>query len=212
MTYPLPSNGSLTQEFLIWEESIIAAMKLDPHHPDVWACWQSTQGLCLTRKEHRLPHFAQAKAALAAQGHELATRRSGGTVVAQGAGILNITQLSLDYGPRNIGRSYMEFCKSMQTRFAALGFEVEIGPVSGSYCDGDYNLILDGKKLAGTSQRWVKGPDKAFITLNHAVILITANGSEATQRVNMFHAIADGAKSTRLPYDETSSISLWESL
>jgi len=190
-----------------WEERVIGAMKLDASHPDVWSCWQSAQGLCVTRKEHRLPHFAEAQDALTAQSHELATRRSGGTVVAQGDGILNITHLSLHFGPRNIGGSYMDFCGDMQSRFKMLGFETDIGPVAGSYCDGDYNLILDGKKLAGTSQRWVKGPEKALITLNHAVILVTANGQDATRRVNDFHAIADA----RSPYDETSSLSLWDS-
>jgi len=205
----LPPNGSLTQDFLSWEEQVIAAMKLDPNHPDIWACWQSATGLCVTRKEHRLPHFEHAKTALTAQGHELATRRSGGTVVAQGEGILNITSLALHYGPRNIGRSYIAFCQQMQTRFRALGFETDIGPVSGSYCDGDYNLVIGGKKLAGTSQRWVKGPDKASIVLNHAVILVTENGREATRRVNTFHAIADNQDSFNPPYDETTSQSLW---
>ena len=208
----LPPNGSLTQEFLSWEDSIIDTMKLNASHPIVWAAWQSARGLCITRKEHRLPHFAKAQADLTAKGHELATRRSGGTVVAQGDGILNITQLSLHTGPRNIGGSYMRFCENMQARFKALGFETEIGPVTGSYCDGDYNLILDGKKLAGTSQRWVKGPDKAFITLNHAVILVTENGQAATQRVNDFHAIADGPDLAKPPYDTASSISLWDSV
>ena len=126
----LPPNGSLTQEFLSWEDSIIDTMKLDASHPNVWAAWQSARGLCVTRKEHRLPHFAKAKANLAIKGHELATRRSGGTVVPQGHGILNITQLSLHTGPRNIGGSYMRFCENMQTRFKALGFETEIGPLT----------------------------------------------------------------------------------
>ncbi len=207
MNTTLPPNGSLTQAFLSWEETLIDKMKLNPHHPDIWACWQSAQGLCVTRKEHRLPNFEKAQADLIAKGQELATRRSGGTIVPQGEGILNITSLSLSYGPRNIGKSYMDFCKDMQTRFNTVGFDVDIGPVTGSYCDGDYNLILDGKKLAGTSQRWVKGPDKAFIILNHAVILVTENGQIATQRVNNFHKIADGSA----PYIAASSISLWES-
>ena len=203
----MPPNGSLTQDFLSWEEDIIAAMKINADHPDIWAAWQSALGLCVTRKEHRLPHFDKAQEAMIANGHELATRRSGGTVVAQGEGILNITSLALHYGPRNIGGSYMAFCQDMQARFRKIGFETDIGPVSGSYCDGDYNLILDGKKLAGTSQRWVKGPDKAFIILNHAVILVTETGYDATKRVNDFHEIADKQR----PYDTASSMSLWES-
>lgn len=204
---PLPANGSLTQDFLSWEERVIDTMKTDPKHPNIWACWQSALGLCVTRKEHRLPYFNKAQESMAAQGHELATRRSGGTVVAQGDGILNITSLALHYGPRNIGGSYVAFCQEMQARLLKIGFETDIGPVSGSYCDGDYNLILDGKKLAGTSQRWVKGPDKAFIILNHAVTLVTENGYHATKRVNDFHEIADN----RRPYDTASSSSLWTS-
>ncbi|MEP1231297.1 MAG: hypothetical protein ABJG88_11530 [Litorimonas sp.] len=203
----IPPNGSLTQDFLAWEDDIIAMMKIDADHPDIWAIWQSAKGLCMTRKEHRLPHFDKAQAALIAQGHELATRRSGGTIVAQGEGILNVTKLAFHYGPRNISGSYMSFCEDMQMRFRNIGFETDIGPVSGSYCDGDYNLIIDGKKLAGTSQRWVKGPNKAFIILNHAVILITENGQNATRRVNEFHKIAD----EKAPYDDMSSASLWDS-
>jgi len=203
----LPQNGSFTQDFLSWEEQRIDAMKLNPHHPDVWACWQSARGLCVTRKEHRLPHFKHAEAQLKQSSQELATRRSGGTVVPQGDGILNVTYISLHFGQRNIGKSYMEFCESLQKTLKDLGFETDIGPVEGSYCDGDYNLILDGKKLAGTSQRWVKGPDKSFIILNHAVILITEDGESASRRVNDFHTDTEGLR----PYDETTSLSLWES-
>lgn len=207
MTLDKPQNGSMTQDFLSWEDAVIDAVKHGQITPPFWAGWQSAPGLCVTRKEHRLPFFAAAQNEMDIAGLELATRRSGGTIVPQGPGIYNVTQITLQNGPRNIGGSYMAFCEMLQNRLKTAGFETDIGPVDGSYCDGDYNLILDGKKLAGTSQRWIKGPERAFIILNHAVILVTESGENASVRVNDFHETADETR----PYAETTSISLWES-
>ena len=224
----MPANGSLTQDFLAWEDDVITAFKTKTLQDPIWACWQSADGLCVTRKEHRLAGFKQAQHDFNRKGFEIATRRSGGTIVPQGSGILNITSIGVEYGPRNIAQSYQSFCKQLQIWLGDLGFKTDIGPVKGCYCDGDYNLILDGKKLAGTSQRWIKGPahdpvidpitgpDKnlgqSFIVLNHAVMLVTELGHTATKRVNNFRAQAESVDRSSLhaPYDENSAISLWE--
>ena len=224
----MPANGSLTQDFLAWEDDVITAFKTQTLRDPIWACWQSANGLCVTRKEHRLAGFKQAQHDFNSKGFEIATRRSGGTIVPQGDGILNITSIGVEYGPRNIAQSYQRFCKQLQIWLSDLGFETDIGPVKGCYCDGDYNLILDGKKLAGTSQRWIKGPahepvidpitgpdislNQSFIILNHAVMLVTEPGYAATRRVNDFRAQAESVDRSSLhaPYDENSAISLWD--
>ena len=229
----MPENGSLTQDFLTWEDDVITAFKTQTLQDPVWACWQSANGLCVTRKEHRLAGFKQAQQNFNSNGFEISTRRSGGTIVPQGGGILNITSIALQHGPRNIAQSYQIFCKQLQIWLGDLGFETDIGPVKGCYCDGDYNLILNGKKLAGTSQRWIKGPahdpvrdpltgsdenlSQSFIVLNHAVMLVTETGHAATRRVNDFRAQAERTQaesvdrsSLHMPYDENSAISLWE--
>jgi hypothetical protein len=69
--------------------------------------------------------------------------------------------------------------------------------VDGAFCNGDYNLVVDGRKLAGTAQRWRKmaphtgAAEDDFAVLVHAVILCDENLAALWQAGNHFYAQCD---------------------
>lgn len=203
----LPKPGSAIESFLQWENEAIAALGNSNQHHSVWACWQANEGVCITAKEKRFADFDIANETFQQQGLEVAVRRSGGTTVPHGDGVLAITHIAKSSGPKDISRAYLGFCSHIQNVLSGLGFNTHVGAAIGAYCDGDYNVLIDGVKLAGTSQRWTRaGRDKTEIILNHAVLLVSNDSAKATQRVNEFHQLAE----QRVPFDEEASTSLWE--
>ncbi len=131
--------------------------------------WQAAApGLVLPERFARRARFAEAAAACAASGWPVTTRRTGGGITPQGPGVLN---LALAFRPapgrsRSIRDSYAEICQPMADALAVLGIDATATAVSGSFCDGDYNLAVAGRKLVGTAQRWRGGA-----CLAHALIL-----------------------------------------
>jgi len=209
LTKPLmPEFGASIKSFLAWENESINWLGNTPERGSVWGCWQANEGICTTAKEQRFDNYQSATEAFDLRDLEIAKRRSGGTTVPHGNGILAITYIAKSQGPKNIRESYLNFCAKIQAKLDKLGFATTVGPAPGAYCDGDYNILLDGLKLAGTSQRWTRSTDaKTEIALNHAVMLVTRDADEATERVNDFHHLAQGIR----PFAGEASSSLWAS-
>lgn len=178
-----------------------------PNAGTVWTSWHANESICITAKEQRLPNYQHANAVLEQSGIELAVRRSGGTTVPHGAGILGITNISTSNGAKDIRQSYLRFCTTIQDQLSEFGFDTNVGSSHGAYCDGDYNVLLDNKKLAGTAQRWKRGKNNSSIILNHAVMLVTCDAAQATGRVNQFHKLAEQQE----PFNPNATTSLWES-
>ena len=204
---PIPSNGSSIESFLNWEASAMQALAEQPKLDSIWTSWQAQKGLCITGKESRFANYSSARQAFEQQGLEVAVRRSGGTTVPHGPGILCITDISASSKQKNIKESYQVFCQRIQKHLNTLNFSTDVGPCDGAYCDGDYNVLLDNKKLVGTSQRWKRGADNTFIVMSHAVMLVTCDPSETSKSVNDFHELADNQR----PYDMQATTSLWQS-
>jgi octanoyl-[GcvH]:protein N-octanoyltransferase len=115
--------------------------------------WRNRRCLVASRRQGRLPHFAKAAAASAAVGWPVAVRRSGGTTVAHRPGVLNISLVSLCAGDSNPGmqQDYLALLEIIARALAPLGIAAGHGAVAGAHCDGRYNLVWQGRKLAGTA-------------------------------------------------------------
>jgi len=131
--------------------------------------WQAdAPGLVLPERFTRIDAFAAAAARSAAAGWPVTGRRTGGGITPQGPGVLNLAMV-FRVAPgktRGIRDSYGVICDPLAEAFAALGVETTAAPVAGSFCDGDYNLAVAGRKLVGTAQRW-----RGRSCLAHALIL-----------------------------------------
>ena len=158
--------------------------------------WENPRALVVTARESRLPTFDVASAALAADGWPVVLRDSGGTAVPHGPGILEVSlALPLDRLPAHaLEAIYAALCEPVRVALAELGVETGYGEVEGSFCDGRFNLVGDGRKIAGTSQRWRGGlppshrPDG--YVLAHMVLFVDADMGSATETINRFYARA----------------------
>ena len=127
---------------------------------------------------------------LSGRGWQLYSRRTGGAPVPQTPGVINVSQLFLwDKGAAyGIERGYQEFCARLEKFFKALGLATAIHATPGAYCDGDYNLNINGQKIVGTAQRVMANSRGQKIVLAQACILVAADLDKLIEPVNLCNA------------------------
>lgn len=160
--------------------------------------WEGVPGLVVPRSYERLPRFAAARERWAARGLSVQVRTSGGGLVPQGPGLLNLslvwpvdTAAALD-----IGGIYQALCGELAAAFARLGIIASAQAVEGSFCDGRYNLTVDGCKVAGTAQSWRRIAGRQAV-LAHSVIVVDADPQTITCEANAFEAEIESGRHYR---------------
>ncbi|MGL6152434.1 MAG: lipoyl protein ligase domain-containing protein [Aeromonas sobria] len=154
--------------------------------------WQAPRCLIVTRKDTRLPHYAAACKQLAAEGWPVHVRDSGGTAVPHGAGILNLSLL-LPRTTTDLAHYYRLLGAPLLTLLAEYGLAGSYDFVPGSFCDGQYNLVIGGRKITGTAQRWLApGQDHQGAVLAQAMLLVAGDVDEGTKMASRFYELAGG--------------------
>ncbi|MFQ2103307.1 lipoyl protein ligase domain-containing protein [Aeromonas sp. Marseille-Q5825] len=154
--------------------------------------WQAPQCLIVTRKDMRLPRYQAACEQLAAEGWPVHVRDSGGTAVPHGAGILNLSLL-LPRTTTDLGHYYRLLGAPLLALLAEHGLEGNYDFVPGSFCDGQYNLVIEGRKVTGTAQRWLApGQDHGGAVLAQAMLLVAGDVDEGTRMASRFYELAGG--------------------
>lgn len=154
--------------------------------------WQAPQSLIVTRKDMRLPRYQAACEQLAAEGWPVHVRDSGGTAVPHGAGILNLSLL-LPRTTTDLAHYYWLLGAPLLTLLAEFGLEGSYDFVPGSFCDGQYNLVIGGRKITGTAQRWLApGQDHNGAVLAQAMLLVAGDVDEGTRMASRFYELAGG--------------------
>lgn len=161
------------------------------------ACiWETGRGLVVPRTYRRFDAFETVCRHFAENGWPVTVRQTGGGIVPQGPGIVN---LSLAYRVngmplRHSEPGYERICALLAAALASLGIEAFPAAVEGSFCDGRYNLAvrLHGAavKVAGTAQMWrrLAGEEDAHIGLVHALVLVDTDTAALTAIANAFEA------------------------
>lgn len=155
--------------------------------------WTAGQSLVAPRSIGRLPGFERVTKESAERGWPVALRSSGGGFVPQGPGILNLSLMHVLRGEdaRDLASTYRVLTAPICRAASHLG-AVSVGPVVGSFCDGNYNVVLDGRKLAGTAQRWTLRRDGSgdSAVLAHAIILCSPGLEDACRAINRLCALS----------------------
>jgi octanoyl-[GcvH]:protein N-octanoyltransferase len=160
--------------------------------PPVFRVWSNVQCLVATRREERLDGFEAALRTSEARGWPVVLRDSGGTVVPHLAGSLHLTLLlpRREAGEPGTDQVYRMLCEPVRETLASLGLDADYGQVPRSFCDGRYNLVHEGRKLAGTAQRWRGGipghPVRPGVIVSHLTLWVEGDMAEATLSVNRF--------------------------
>lgn len=96
-----------------------------------------------------------------------------------------------DEAGKRIVIAYERLLDPLALWLAEHGLRAGVGAVPGAFCDGRYNLTLEGRKLAGTAQRWRRSRDGRPAVLAHAAVLMDDWREPMADIVNRFyHACA----------------------
>ncbi len=183
-----------------WMEAAAASGRAAAH------LWSGEPALVVPRSCTAQPGWAAA-----AQAQRVLVRASGGGVVPQGPGIVNLSLVWRGETGAPVGTEalYGELCDALAAALARLGIAATPQPVQGSFCDGRFNLAVAGRKLVGTAQSWRRIAGQPVV-LAHAVIVVSADPQALTERANAFERdlgsgrqyIADALTSVALAWQQ----------
>jgi len=144
-----------------------------------YAIWRCDQALVVPRSATHKPGFELASRYCESQGWPVVVRSTGGEMTPQTSGFINLSMVVRSNGTKaGIRESYALICQPLIQWLEAMGIHAYCSHVDGAFCDGDFNLVVNGKKIAGTAQRRkrLKVPtsmsqEEDTAILLHAVIL-----------------------------------------
>lgn len=116
--------------------------------------WRHRDAFIAGLRDRRLPYAAEALRELAASGTSTVVRNSGGAAVPLHAGVVNVSViLPKAKGTLDIYDDFAWMADWLTEVLAPLGVSFARGEVTGSYCPGDYDLSIGGRKFCGIAQR-----------------------------------------------------------
>lgn len=162
--------------------------------------WTAPQGLVVPRTYANRPGFDAASQSFALDGWPITVRLSGGGVVPQGPGILNLS-LAFPVEGRAMTHSeaaYRLICRVISAALSKSGIVARPEAVEGSFCDGRFNLAvgMPARKVAGTAQVWrrIQANPETQVGLVHALILAQVDTELLTSQANR---LEDALSNTR---------------
>ncbi|ATR85031.1 lipoate--protein ligase family protein [Pseudomonas sp. FFUP_PS_473] len=155
--------------------------------------WRPTdRALVMPRRMSRLEGFEAACAELAIAGWPILLRETGGEPVPQSPAVINIALVYV--APRSEGdhgrieSAYERLCQPLCEALREWGGVASVGEIEGAFCDGRYNVNLNGRKLVGTAQRWRQGLNgKRPVVLVHGALLLDNERETMVAAVNRFN-------------------------
>lgn len=170
--------------------------------PPTLRIWRGPQALVVAKKDLRFQQAVDAAGMMKQVDWPVYVRQSGGTAVPHGTGTVNLS-LFLPR-PRRIEWTIDDVYRALGLPLArmlrdAYGLEPYFGEVPGSFCDGRFNVVVQGKKIVGTSQVWKGGPagltsKRPGYILAHATLLTTIDRQQAVSALNAWYELAEGTR------------------
>jgi len=151
--------------------------------------WSNQRCLVAPSGETCRDDFAAASSHSALAGWPVVSRSSGGTVVPHTPGILHLSMAAcypIGEAP-SIEASYRQLCAPVIATLASLGVVATTGTVAGAFCDGRFNLVANGCKVAGTAQRRRRDGMREAV-LSQLMLLIDGDIGAAIAASNAFYS------------------------
>lgn len=191
LVYNVP-NTALTS-FAI--DDALALSVGNNHTPPVMRLWVHPDTIVLGIPDARLPHIDEGVKLLADRGYHAVVRNSGGLAVALDDGVLNISLIIPGVKHISIHDCYEAMVSFIQFMLHDLTDSIEAFEIVGSYCPGDYDLSINGRKFAGISQRRVKDGAAIQIYLD-----VEGNSEERAALIREFYDISKKGEPTKFDY------------
>ncbi len=176
-------------------ELLAGASGLSPGNAQVLV-WRTEKSIIVPRGMPARAGFAEAVAAMSARGFPVYERDTGGDLTPQSPGMINLSMVfRLDGASPNIKDAYLRLVQPV-IEFLRHRYDLaaDVCAVPGAFCDGAYNIAYQGKKLAGTAQRWRliggEGPTRQAAVLGHVALMADADLKPAIDALNVFYEAA----------------------
>ena len=155
--------------------------------------WQAKEPTLVLPAGKKWPESDALKTGLLADEWLLHSRKTGGAPVPQCPGIINLSHLYLwsKDTPYSIPQAYENLCTVLHGFFRQFNLVSQAHATEFSYCDGDYNININGKKIVGTAQRVILKKGGGKIILAQAFILIDVLLDEIIKPVNLCYQLSD---------------------
>lgn len=128
--------------------------------------WSMEKMIVLGMKDTRVTHLTKGLEAIKKANYNYVVRNSGGLAVVADQGILNLSLIIPDTKEISITDAYHLMWEWMSVTFAKEGQKIEAFEVTDSYCPGEFDLSINGKKFAGIAQRRSKNGIAIMIYLS----------------------------------------------
>lgn len=181
-----------TQYPKMWEKEAQIIEDIRASHLDqalqIYRCSENTLVLPSGRKWQATQDVVTA---LSDDGWSVLSRRSGGAPVPQTAGMLNVSHFYLwpEDSAYSVKQAYERLCHALTLFFESLEINVQPHATAHSFCDGDYNLNVDGQKIVGTAQRVLTVRKNRRLVLAQACILMSGDMQNVVKPVNLINRL-----------------------
>lgn len=146
--------------------------------------WQTKSLIILGMMDTKLPYLSDALPTFEQYGYPYIVRNSGGLAVVGDEGILNFSMIFPEGDQRlAIDDAYSRMHQVIQEAFASFNKPIEAYEIKDSYCPGDFDLSIDGRKIAGISQRRIRGGIAIMIYLS-----VSGDQHKRAQMIREFYA------------------------
>lgn len=168
------------------EDELIKQVQAD-QLSQVLLLWQVKSPTLVLPAGKKWPTSGLLEQALNDSGWKLFSRKTGGAPVPQVPGIINLSHIYHwpDGQSYDIKKAYLDLCSVLTVFFEQLGVKVDVNATPNSYCDGDYNLNINGQKVVGTAQRVLLKSCGGQVVLSQACILIDADVEKIVEPVKL---------------------------
>lgn len=166
--------------------------------PPTLRTWVHRQTVVLGIQDHRLPYVEEGMEYLRTQGFNPIVRNSGGLAVVLDQGVLNLS-LVFPEGQEGIDipAGYEAMVDFVRLMLPEVEDQIEAYEIVGSYCPGDYDLSIGGKKFAGISQRRIRKGIAVQIYL-----CVEGSGSVRAEMIREFYDKSLQGEETKFTYPD----------
>lgn len=145
--------------------------------------WQTEPVVVLGMMDTKLPFLKDALSLFSDFSYSYLVRNSGGLAVVGDEGILNFSMIFPEEDSRlEIDEAYSRMHRLIQAAFSDKNKAIDAFEVSDSYCPGDFDLSIGGKKIAGTAQRRIRGGIAVMIYLS-----VNGNQTKRAEMIRSFY-------------------------
>ncbi|WP_417425653.1 lipoate--protein ligase family protein [Hoeflea sp.] len=150
--------------------------------------WSCETALVAPSRMSSFSGFDDACTGAANAGWPVHLRATGGDLVPQGPGVVNLTLVFR--GPRSatpsLEAAYQRLTAPICEALSEAGVSSCHAPVSGAFCDGRFNVTVAGRKFAGTAQRW-RPMASGHAVQAHALMLMRTPDETTITTLNHFY-------------------------